>query len=57
MTRQIANDGADRWVNNVLFRRLNAHPEPPRARYVKRKPVSIAALHIVKPEHLRRLPA
>jgi hypothetical protein len=57
MTRQIANDGADRWVNNVLLRRLNAHPEPPRARYVKRRPVSIAALHIVKPEHLRRLPA
>ena len=30
----------DRWVDNVLLQDLTARPEPPRARFVKRKPVT-----------------
>jgi hypothetical protein len=40
----------DRWVDNVLIRDLTGRPERPKARFVKRRPVSIRALHRVKPD-------
>jgi hypothetical protein len=40
----------DRWTNNVLIQRPLERPEPPRARWVRRKPVSLRAIHRVKPD-------
>jgi hypothetical protein len=40
----------DRWLNNAFIRDPLSRPEPPRARWIKRKPVSVRALHRVKPD-------
>ncbi len=42
--RQIGDPLTDRWVNNVLFQQ--PMPQAPRARFVKRKPVSLRAMHV-----------
>jgi hypothetical protein len=36
----------DRWVDNVFIQDLTARAQPPRARFVRRKPVSLRALHV-----------
>jgi hypothetical protein len=36
----------DRWIDNVFLPDLTARPEPPRARFVKRKPVTLRAMHV-----------
>jgi hypothetical protein len=38
--------GTDRWINNVMIRRPLANPQRPRARFVKRKPVSLRAMRV-----------
>ena len=40
----------DRWLNNVFIQRPAARPETPKARWVKRRPVSVRALHRVRPD-------
>jgi hypothetical protein len=36
----------DRWVDNVFIQDLTARAQPPRARFVRRKPVTIRAMHV-----------
>jgi hypothetical protein len=36
----------DRWVDNVFLQDLTARAQPPRARFVRRKPVTIRAMHV-----------
>jgi hypothetical protein len=47
---QRSYDDTDRWINNVFIQRVAERPESPKARWVKRKPVSVRALHRVKPD-------
>jgi hypothetical protein len=36
----------DRWVDNVFIQDLTARARPPRARFVRRKPVTLRAMHV-----------
>ena len=36
----------DRWVDNVFIQDVTARPQAPRARFVKRKPVTLRAMHV-----------
>jgi hypothetical protein len=36
----------DRWVDNVFIQDLTARPQAPRARFVRRKPVTLRAMHV-----------
>ena len=40
----------DRWTNNVFIQKPLERPERPRARWVKRKPVSLRTIHRVTPD-------
>jgi hypothetical protein len=42
----------DRWVDNVLLQDLTSRPQPPRARFVRRKPVTLRAMHVHSPGEL-----
>lgn len=44
----------DRWVDNVFIQNLTARPEPPKARFVKRRPVSVRAIHVQSLDELVR---
>ena len=42
----------DRWVDNVFIQDVTARPQAPRARFVKRKPVTLRAMHVHSPLEL-----
>jgi hypothetical protein len=42
----------DRWVDNVFIQDLTSRAQPPRARFVRRKLVSIRAIHVRSPSEL-----
>jgi hypothetical protein len=44
--RHGGDDVVDRWVDNVFIQNLTARPQAPRARFVKRKPVTLSAMHV-----------
>ena len=36
----------DRWVDNVFIQDLTGRSQPPKARFVRRKPVTLRAMHV-----------
>jgi hypothetical protein len=56
MSQRTTWHDTDRWVNNVMFRRPLANPRRPRARFVKRRPVSLRAIRVRPISDLRPNP-
>ncbi len=44
--RHHGDNVVDRWVDNVLIQDPAGRAQPPKARFVRRKPVSLRAMHV-----------
>jgi hypothetical protein len=51
-TAELSRDysDVDRWVNNTFIQTPAARPSRPKARWVKRRPVSLRAMHRITPD-------